>query len=113
MCLAASAAASASRPLTTTPAPCSASRAATANPMPRDPPTTTAPRPDRGGPLIAAVLPDGLHHAHVPVAAQVGQQSLVVDFVGEDSAHGACRAVVEGEAQVQDVRDLVGRTRRE
>src|SRR5215213_3889731 len=109
--VAASAAVSASRPLTTTPAPCAARCAATWNPIPREPPTTTAPRPDSEA-LIAAVR-HGLHHAHVPVAAQVGQQARVVDLVGEDSAHRARRAVVERQAQVQDVSDLVGRTRRE
>ncbi len=90
----ASAAASASRPLTTTPAPSSASSAATARPMPRDPPTTTAPRPVSGA--LIAVL-DELHHVHVPVAAQVGEQTGVVDLVGEDAPHGARRAVVERE----------------
>ena len=89
---AASAAASASRPLTTTPAPCAASSSATARPMPRVPPTTTAPRPASGS-LIALALLNGLHHVHVPVAAQVGEQAGVVDLVGEDAAHRAGRAV--------------------
>ena len=104
---AASAAASASRPFTTTPAPCSARSAATADPMPRDPPTTTAPRPDSDA-LIAAVTLDGLHHVHVPVAAQVGQQARVVDLVGEDAAHAAGRSVVEREPQIRGC----GRSRR-
>src|SRR4051812_2399032 len=82
---AASAAASASRPLTTTPAPRSARSAAPASPIPRVPPTTTAPRPDSEA-LIALAL-KGLHHVHVPVAAQVGQQAGVVHLVGEDAAH--------------------------
>src|SRR4051812_40143192 len=110
MRVAASIAASTSRPFTTTPAPCAARSAATSNPIPRDPPTTTAPRPDNEA-LIALAL-NGLHHVHVPVPAQVGQQTGVVDLVGEDAAHRARRAVAEREAQIQDVRDLVGRTRR-
>ena len=105
--LAASAAASASRPLTTTPAPRSARSTATANPIPRDPPTTTAPRPDSGA-LTALAVRDGLHHLHVPEAAQVRQQAGIVDLVREDAPHATRGAVFKGEAQPQDVRDFVG-----
>src|SRR6202035_5217902 len=87
---AASLAASASRPLTTTPAPCAAS-----------------------GSLIALALLAELHDVHVPVAAQVGEQAVVVDAVGEDATHRAGDAVVEPAAQHQDVGYLCRRAGRE
>ncbi len=82
-CAAASTAAE-SRPLTTTPAPWAASSSATANPMPRVPPTTTAPRPSR---LIGLALLAELHGIQVPEPAQVRDQTGVVDLVGEGAAH--------------------------
>ena len=103
---AASVAASASRPLTTTPAPCSASSSATARPMPRVPPTTTAPRPSSGS-LILLVRLGELHRVHVPVAAQVRDQAVVVDLVGEHAANGGDKPVRKLGAQHQDVGDLV------
>src|ERR1700676_1701416 len=108
---AASLAASASRPLTTTPAPCAASSWATARPTPRVPPTTTAPRPASGSLIVLARLTE-LHDVHVPVTAQVGEQAVVVDEVREDATHRAGDPVIEPAAQHQDMGDLVGRARR-
>ena len=64
-------------------------QSATANPMPRDPPTTTAALPASGSLIGFARLRDGLHHVHVPEAAHVGQQAGVVDLVREYAADRA------------------------
>ena len=46
--------------------------------------------PASGSLIGFALLHDGLHHVHVPEAAQVGQQAGVVDLVGEYAADSAC-----------------------
>src|SRR5437879_7490458 len=105
-------AASASRPLTTTPAPRAARSSATAKPTPRVPPTTTAPRPARSA-LILLVRLGELHGVQVPVAAQVCDQAGIVDLVGEHAPHGRDETVRKLGSQHQDVGDLGRRARRE
>src|SRR5690349_18009940 len=111
-CCAACATASGSRPLTSTRAPSAASSSATASPIPRVPPTTTAAR-SASTPLICHLHLGERHRIHVPVAAQVGDEALVVHPVGEHAADGGHEAVRKLGAQHQDVGDLGRRGGRE
>src|SRR5581483_11034836 len=96
-------AASPSRPLTTTPAPCCANKEATAAPMPRDPPTTTAPRPASN-----EFTPRGrMSSCRDSSSRACCDQPGVVDLIGEHPAYLAGDSVVKLAAQHQDMRDLV------
>ncbi|EUA38091.1 hypothetical protein I549_3357 [Mycobacterium avium subsp. avium 2285 (R)] len=80
-----------SRPLTTTPAPRPASSSATARPMPRLPPDTTAPRPDSNAaaPLTAAT-------AQRRLAGEVKPCARTVFAIGcRRAARQGCRTLAE------------------
>src|ERR1700758_2625707 len=53
------------------------------------------------------------HDVDVPVTAHVGDQAGIVDLVGEHPTHLAGETTLKLAVQHQDMRDLVGRARRE